>query len=138
MNEKNKSTKKILEESERLAIAVRIINTHTYWTPLIIFKIGNPSEREIKLESHDYTLPHIEYKDREYYKKLVLKEFNQKMREKYDPDINQISPILWNQLCLTREKAKKEMEDMKRAASIKHPKKDYKLSVEIRVNYQPR
>ena len=116
MNEKNKSTKKILEESERLAIAVRIINTHTYWTPLIIFKIGNPSEREIKLESHDYTLPHIEYKDREYYKKLVLKEFNQKMREKYKHRIGySVAPIRIEKLYLTREEAKKMMEEMKKA-----------------------
>ncbi len=115
MNEKNKSTKKILEESERLAIAVRIINTHTYWTPLIIFKIGNPSEREIKLESHDYTLPHIEYKDREYYKKLVLKEFNQKMREKYKHRIGySVAPIRIEKLYLTQEEAEKRMEKIQK------------------------
>jgi len=106
---------KELEEAEKLSRKINNQNTHRYWTPLIIFKIDNPSEREIKLESYDYVLPNIRYKDCDDYKKLVIKAFYQKMREKYKHRTGyHVSPILLYRLCLEKEEAEKIMEKMKR------------------------
>jgi len=103
-----KNEEKELSDTEKLIRRIKLENTHTYWTVLIISKIDNPSEREIKLESHDYTLPNIEYKDREWIKGLVIREFNQKMREKYKHRPGyRVSPILIGNLYLTREEAEK-------------------------------
>jgi hypothetical protein len=46
---------------------------------------------------------------------MVVKTFNQNMREKYNPDIYRISPILKQNLYLTREGAEESMERMKEA-----------------------
>ena len=111
-----KNEEKELSNVEKLLIRIKLEKTHTYWTVLIIYKIDNPSEREIKLESHDYTLPNIENKDRGYIKGLVVREFNQKMREKYKPRPGyRVSPILKANLYLTREEAEERMEKMKKA-----------------------
>jgi len=111
-----KNEEKELSDIEKLLIRIKLEKTHTYWTVLIIYKIDNPSEREIKLESHAYTLPNIRYKDREWIKGLVIREFNQKMREKYKPGPGyRVSPILKENLYLTREEAEKKMEKMKKA-----------------------
>lgn len=105
-----------VERADKLLRDIKRRNTHTYWTILIISKIDNPTEREIKLESHAYTLPDIQYKDRGYIKKMVIKDFNQKMREKYEPGPGyHVSPILEGNLYLTREKAGKRMEEIKKA-----------------------
>ena len=105
-----------LTDTEKLIIAKNLENTHTYWTVLIISKIDNPSERERKLESLAYTLTDIHLKDRGYIKKMVVKVFNQKMREKYKPRPGyRVSPILKENLYLTREEAEKKMEKMKKA-----------------------
>lgn len=104
-----------VERAEKLLRDIKRRNTHTYWTILIISKIDNPTEREIKFESHAYTLPDIQYKDRGYIKEMVIKEFNQKMREKYEPRPGyRVSPILKGNLYLTREEAEKTMEKIKK------------------------
>ena len=55
-------------------------------------------------------------RDRGYIKALVIKKFNQKMREKYKPGPGYcVSPILNGNLYLTREKAEKRMEEIKKA-----------------------
>ena len=107
----NKNQKK-QSRIERIIRQRRLENTHTYWFPLIVRKKDEPGKRKIKLESYSYTLLDIEYKDRRYNLEIVAKEFNQKMREKYDPDIYIVSPIFWNTLCLKREDAEKIRKEM--------------------------
>ena len=102
-----------IKRTEKLLRDIKIRNTHKYWTILIISKKDDHSDREIILESLDYTLPDIKYKDDENYKKLVVKEFNQNIREKYKPGLGyRVSPILMNNLYLTLEEAEKVKKDM--------------------------
>ena len=112
-----KNEEKELTDTDKLIIRIKLENTHTYWAVLIISKIDDPAERKIKLESYDYTLTDIQFKDRGYIKKMVVKEFNQKMREKYEPDYR-VSPILKENLYLTREEAEKSMEKTKKAYEV--------------------
>jgi hypothetical protein len=104
-----------VERAEKILRDVKRRNTHTYWAILIISKKDYPPDREIKLESHAYTLPNIEYKDHEDYKKLVIKDFNQKIREKHKPRPGyRVSPILSGNLYLTRDEAEKRMEKIQK------------------------
>ena len=108
---KEKETK-IPSTTERILIRRRLENTHTYWIPLIVRKKDEPGKRKIKLESYSYTLLNIEYKDRRYNLEIVAKEFNQKMREKYDPNKYIVSPIFWDTIYLKREDAEKIKKEM--------------------------
>lgn len=81
--------------------------THTYYIPYKITKKDEPTKHHFKLESYRHILTYIKNKDKKNERKKVAKEFNKKMREKYDPDIYEGFTILWDALILDREEAEK-------------------------------